>query len=33
MTELELCGIASNIASFAHLLKEVGFDVILDRKK
>ena len=29
-TELELCGLAINIASFAHLLKRVDFDAILD---
>ena len=29
-TELELCGLAINIASFAHLLKRVDFDVIVD---
>ena len=28
--ELELCGLAINIASFAHLLKRVDFDAILD---
>ena len=30
ITELELCGIAINIASFAHLLKRVDFDAIVD---
>ena len=30
ITELELCGLAINIASFAHLLKRVDFDAILD---
>ena len=30
ITELELCGLAINIASFSHLLKRVDFDVILD---
>ena len=30
MTELELCGLAINIASFAHLLKRVDFDAIVD---
>ena len=30
ITELELCGLAINIASFAHLLKRVDFDVIVD---
>ena len=29
-TELELCGLAINIASFAHLLKRVDFDAIVD---
>ena len=28
--ELELCGLAINIASFSHLLKRVDFDVIVD---
>ena len=30
ITELELCGMAINIASFSHLLKRVDFDAILD---
>ena len=30
ITELELCGLAINIASFSHLLKRVNFDVIVD---
>ena len=31
ITELELCGLAINIASFfPHLLKRVDFDVIVD---
>ena len=30
ITELELCGLAINIASFAHLLKMVNFDAIGD---
>ena len=30
ITELELCRLASNIASFSHLLKRVDFDVIVD---
>ena len=30
ITELELCGLAINIASFAHLLKRVDFDAIAD---
>ena len=30
ITELELCGSAINIASFAHLLKRVDFDAIVD---
>ena len=30
IAELELCGLAMNIASFSHLLKRVDFDVIVD---
>ena len=30
ITELELCGLAINIASFAQLLKRVDFDAIVD---
>ena len=30
ITELEMCGLAINIASFMHLLKKVDFDVIVD---
>ena len=30
ITELELCGLAINIASFAHLLKRVDFDTQVD---
>ena len=30
ITELELCGLAINIASFAHLLQRVDFDSIVD---
>ena len=30
ITELELCGLAINMASFAHLLKRVDFDAIVD---
>ena len=30
ITELELCGLAINMASFWHLLKRVDFDVIVD---
>ena len=30
ITELELCGLAINIASFAHLLIRVDFDAIVD---
>ena len=30
ITELDLCGLAINIASFAHLLKRVNFDAIVD---
>ena len=30
ITELELCGPVINIVSFAHLLKKVDFDAIMD---
>ena len=30
ITELELCGLAIDIASFSHLLKRVDFDAIVD---
>ena len=30
ITELELCSLAINIASFLHLLNRVGFDAIID---
>ena len=30
ITELELCGVAINIASFSHLLKSFDFDTIVD---
>ena len=30
ITELERCGLAINITSFAHLLKKVDFDAIVD---
>ena len=30
ITELELCGLAINIASFLHLLKRVDFNAIVD---
>ena len=30
ITELEMCGLAINIASFAHLLKRVDFDTIVN---
>ena len=30
ITELDLCGLAINIASFANLLKRVDFDAIVD---
>ena len=30
ITELEMCGLAINIARFAHLLKKVDFDAIVD---
>ena len=29
-TELEMCGLAINIASFAYLLKRVDFDAVVD---
>ena len=31
ITELELCGLAINIASFFHLLKRLDFDVIVEK--
>ena len=30
ITELELCGLATNIGSFSHLFKRVDFDAIVD---
>ena len=30
ITELEMCGLVINIASFAHLLKRVDFDAVAD---
>ena len=30
ITELELCRLAINIASFSHLLKRIDFDAIAD---
>ena len=30
VTELELCGLVINIVSFAHFLKKVDFDAIVD---
>ena len=30
ITKLEMCSLAINIASFAHLLKRVDFDAIVD---
>ena len=30
ITGLQLCGLATNIASFSHLLKRVDFDAIVD---
>ena len=30
ITELELCGLAINIASYSHLLTRVNFDAIVD---
>ena len=30
ITELEMCGLAMNMASFSHLLKKVDFDVVVN---
>ena len=30
ITELEMCGLAMNIATFSHLLKKVDFDAVID---
>ena len=30
ITELEMCGLAINIATLAHLLKKVDFDTVVD---
>ena len=30
ITELEMCGLAINVASFVHLLKRVDFNAIVD---
>ena len=30
ITELEMCGLAINIASFSHLLKRLDFDAVID---
>ena len=30
ITELELCGVAINIAAFSHLLKRIHFDAVVD---
>ena len=30
ITELEMCSLAMNIASFAHLLKRVDFDAVIN---
>ena len=30
ITELEMCGLAMNITSFSHLLKQVDFNAIVD---
>ena len=30
ITELEMCGLAINMASFAYLLKRVDFDAVVD---
>ena len=30
ITELEMCGLAIHIASFAHLLRKIDFDAVVD---
>ena len=30
ITELEMCGLAMNIATFLHLQKKVDFDAVVD---
>ena len=30
ITELEMCGLAINTATFSHLLKRVDFDAVVD---
>ena len=30
ITELEMCGLAMNIATFSHLFKKVDFDAVVD---
>ena len=30
ITELEICGLAINIATFSHLLRKVDFDAVVD---
>ena len=30
ITELEMCGLAVNIATFSHLLRKVDFDAVVD---
>ena len=30
ITELEMCGLAINIATFSHLLRKVNFDAVVD---
>ena len=30
ITELEMCGLMINIATFSHLLKKVDFDAVVD---
>ena len=30
ITELEMCGLAMNIATFSHLLKKVDFNAVVD---
>ena len=32
ITELELCGLAINIAGFSHLLKRVDFNAVMDHR-
>ena len=30
ITELEMCGLAINMATFSHLLRKVDFDAVVD---